>query len=105
MLVHAFDSILCVVQNAISATHERDKKMPCTPNVGYRACERGSRSCTRSIVFHAWQKRLKRPRMRGGSVLVLRPYLSTFFQASCQLRDICNYPYKLHLKFECKGNK
>ena len=65
MLVQAFDSILCVAKTAQKATHARDKKIPCTPNVDYRACGRGLRSCGRSMVFYAWSKRLKTPRMRG----------------------------------------
>ena len=54
-----------MVQTAISATHVGSVKILSTPDVGYRASEAGDRTCTRSIVFYAWSKPLKRPRMRG----------------------------------------
>ena len=56
MLVHAFDSILCVVQNAISATHAGREKILRTPNVPHSAPGAGARSCTRAMAFYAWVK-------------------------------------------------
>ena len=63
MLVHAFDSILCVVQTALSVTHARRGKILSTLKAAYKACEAGKRSYKRTIVFYAWSKRRFQPRM------------------------------------------
>ena len=62
--MQAFDGILCVAETAQNATHARRGKIPSTPNLPHSASRAGERSCKRSMVFYAWSKRLKRPRMR-----------------------------------------